>query len=314
MPLLFLFMTKVIFLFFASFFLLLAIFSGNFQLSLEKQLFYSLALIFIFGIPHGAIDHVIFLHRRAISKWKFYFSYLGGVLINILLWIYFPAIAFFLFLLLSAYHFGQSQLSHYAIKGFTNKLLYFSWGLALLLGMLSLNQVEILKMITQMEDFEQLSIFLSGSLLAISFYFFLALTVLLLLRNWWQKNLKTDQFFMELLVYALAFVSFFVFPLLIGFTLYFIVLHSIKVLGEEYDFVNRYLKNHISIGRFVQLLLPFSMLSLGGLILIYFLTQSSFLQFPFGYVLLIMISSITMPHAFVMEYFYRFKIAESRAE
>tara|TARA_R110002073_G_scaffold163377_5_gene319478 strand:+ start:501 stop:1214 length:714 start_codon:yes stop_codon:yes gene_type:complete len=237
-------MTKVIFLFISIFFILLAIFSGGFVVNLEQQLLFALILIIVFGIPHGAIDNVIFLQQSKLSKWKFYLNYIGGVIINILSWIYFPEFAFMLFILISAYHFGQSQFSNYNFKGTQSKLLFISWGMALLLGMLSFNQLEIIEMTSQMSEFDRLSAFLSGSFLEIGFLAFFILTLFLLFRLVILKKLKIEQFLMEVFVYSLAFAGFYVFPLLVGFTLYFVVLHSIKVLNEEYLFVSHFIKRN----------------------------------------------------------------------
>jgi hypothetical protein len=103
---------------------------------------------------------------------------------------------------------------------------------------------------------------------------------------------------------ALIFVSFYLMPVIIGFTLYFVILHSFKVLGEEYRFLKlaKEVKSRVA---FVKLLTPFSILSFFGMGVVFALIHFNILAMSYGYCLLIIISSITLPHVFVMNKFYK---------
>ncbi|MEL6142972.1 MAG: Brp/Blh family beta-carotene 15,15'-dioxygenase, partial [Bacteroidota bacterium] len=73
-----------------------------------------IALLLLLGIPHGATDTTIFqaLSKKEVDKRKmilFGFAYLAIILAYGAIWYIVPVWAFLFFLLLSVYHFGQSN-------------------------------------------------------------------------------------------------------------------------------------------------------------------------------------------------------------
>ena len=108
---------------------------------------------------------------------------------------------------------------------------------------------------------------------------------------------------MELLVLSLVLICFFLMPLLIGFTLYFVILHSFKVLREEFNFLLSDQKVH-SFKSFMAMITPFTLLSIFGIAFLFGLIYFDIFNMSYGYCLLIVISSITLPHVFVMDNFY----------
>ncbi|NBP05960.1 MAG: hypothetical protein EBV15_07035 [Bacteroidetes bacterium] len=84
------------------------------------------------GIPHGAVDHLLGtgkIHAR--PAWGFILKYLGIMLIYLLLWQMLPSVALVIFLLYSAFHFGQSDIQEWKIRRFAN-LKSLIWGLIIL--------------------------------------------------------------------------------------------------------------------------------------------------------------------------------------
>jgi hypothetical protein len=99
-------------------------------------------------------------------------------------------------------------------------------------------------------------------------------------------------------------IAFYLFSTLVGFTLYFIILHSFKVLIQEYDFLKR--KTSIKgLLHFIQLLTPFTMLSIAGMAIIFSVIHFLGLNVSIPLLLLILVSSITLPHSYVMDIFYQ---------
>ena len=108
---------------------IMAIFAGMIvpKILIEDHLLlFSFALI-LAGIPHGASDFLLFKKlsnylKRNNSVSYFYIIY--SILIGnyLLVWYYFPIFAFILFLLISVYHFGQSNWNNVA---FENKIQWF---------------------------------------------------------------------------------------------------------------------------------------------------------------------------------------------
>ena len=298
-------MTKIIFIFIGAFFLMLSVFSGGLELNGAQQMIICLSLIIVLGIPHGAIDNILFLKKHRVSKLKFYVYYLTTIVGNILMWLWMPLLSFLFFIGISAYHFGQSQYAHHIVKEkLSDKFLFFSWGLAVLSGLLFFNAEEISLLITTVQEFNVFGVSSYKNLVAVSFYTSLGLVFIFYILKYFSNAFKLETIFTELFTLGLIFMGFYVFPLLVGFTLYFVILHSIKVLQEEYDFVKtqRIIDSGLS---FVKLLAPYTLLSIIGISLLFAAIHYEVLQISYAYCILILISSITVPHAYVMERFYK---------
>ena len=110
---------------------------------------YSILLFLIvmlsIGIPHGSVDHIIaFINpkaRKFNSKLIFYITYLSLIVFNIALWIISPFLGLLVFLIISCYHFGETQVIGY--NPTDNKLLNFVVGANILLSLFLNNIVEL---------------------------------------------------------------------------------------------------------------------------------------------------------------------------
>ena len=295
-------MTKITFTFIAALLLLLALFSGGLVPSPSQELFICLAFVFLAGIPHGAIDNILFMRKTSISRFRFYTSYLGAILANVLIWIISPAIGISIFLAISAFHFGQSQFSHHLNgSSWIHNLLMLSWGVSIISGLIYWNLEEIMMLINSTTFFDLT--FFTIQKFYILFQVSTLITCALLIYLTIKGSITIEILGFETFILALIHLSFFALPLLTGFTLYFVVLHSIKVLKEEYEFLFRQ-KIARSLMQFVKLLLPFTLVSLFGMALILSLIKLEVFELHMGYVLLILVSSITVPHTYVMNFFY----------
>ncbi|MFA0960890.1 Brp/Blh family beta-carotene 15,15'-dioxygenase [Roseivirga sp. BDSF3-8] len=272
--------------------------------SLSDQLYLCIPFLLLLGIPHGAIDNILFIRNKPISPALFNAVYLVFVGINIALWFIFPAIAYMVFLLISAYHFGQSQFSHYLSQQIAkHKLLYLSWGTLLISSLVLLNYSEVMGIASKHAEFSFLRS-LHGYQLMVFMCLISGLgTVCLMGRLWHIKVLSRGAFLRELLLLGVLLGCFYLTPLLIGFTLYFVILHSFKVLREEYVFLKAS-GEVFSIRQFIKLVAPLTLFSIGGIGLLFGLIYMGWLPISYGYCLLIAISSITLPHVFVMNRFY----------
>lgn len=275
------------------------------DLSIVTQLIICSPLIILLGLPHGAIDNVLFLKKRKTNPFIFYSVYLLMVGFNVILWIYYPEVAYILFILISAYHFGQSQFIHYLKKTqFFHNVLYFFWGLALLSSMIFFQNSEIISINNSYTEFLALTPLQDKSAMKLLFIASTVISLISLLVLQIQRTISSKTLFREILITALLIVSFWMLPLLISFTLYFVILHSYKVLEEEFHYLKR-LNLVKGFRGFVGILAPLSIISFIGIFIFYFGIEKGILQISFGYLLLIVISSITFPHIFVMEKFYK---------
>ncbi|ORZ29366.1 beta-carotene 15,15'-dioxygenase-domain-containing protein [Catenaria anguillulae PL171] len=87
----------------------------------------TLALIAIFGVPHGAADHLVHAWRhlptgRKGGDAKFFAGYIALVVAHATLWYLCPPAAFALFLCMAVWHFGQGE---YEYLGGRSPLVYY---------------------------------------------------------------------------------------------------------------------------------------------------------------------------------------------
>jgi lycopene beta-cyclase len=110
----------------------------------------SLALIgglFLVGIPHGAVDHLIETKQWNLKRMPFFIiEYLSLGALMYLFWILSPTSGLVLFILYSAWHFGQADGALWRL----NDLQSFAWGMSLLTFILSSHMDETNKILQAM--------------------------------------------------------------------------------------------------------------------------------------------------------------------
>lgn len=295
---------KATFIFISSFILLLPFVLNADKIESSHQLILCTPFILFLGIPHGAIDNLLYLRDKRMSNAQFIGAYLIIIGLNVLLWWVFPSFSYILFLILSAYHFGQSQFNHYFKKqSIPHLFLFFFWGITILSSLIYFNLDEIYLIMESSPEFavfdplhqrQDMLYVLLGSC---------SITVLIMLFLLFKRSMMPHVFMIEIFVLAIILVSFLFMPLIIGFTLYFVILHSFKVLREEYGFLAAQ-KEANSITQFIKMVAPFTLFSIAGILMLFAAIYFQFLNLTYGYCLLIVISSITLPHVFVMNKFY----------
>ena len=261
---------------------------------------YSILLFLIvmlsIGIPHGSVDHIIaFINpeaRKFDSKLIFYVVYLSLIVFNIILWVISPFLGLLVFLIISCYHFGETQVIGYNTTD--NKILNFVIGANILLSLFLNNIVELQEILYILPQFASLD------LSAFDSVFFLLVSVAILMLSIVNFEIKR-----KVPLYAeitILYMVFFHTDLLTSFALYFGFCHSLPMLMLEFkefktdSFMKFYLKT-----------LPFTILSIiFGFLLYQFnndlLTSDNLILFVF-----IIISSLTLPHVFIMKDFVKDK-------
>ena len=296
-------MNRFTFIFVVCIYALFLIYQAFVEIPLNNQLLGASFFILLFGIPHGAIDHVLFFRKRKMSQLKFYTIYLGLILAFVLLWFWQPVVSFVIFLLLSAFHFGESQLVDIKLSLKWRPLLFFSWGLALLASLVYYNINELADITALFQDTQGFSVVYNED---IFFWFYAitnALTVLALGYLFLSNYISFKRFSSEVFLIGLVHLTFYLFPFIIGFTLYFVILHSIMVMNQEYQFFKSE-RTDFSLMDFMKLLLPYSSLSIFFTAVLVLLSYHGIINISVPFLAIIIISVITLPHAIVMNIFY----------
>lgn len=243
------------------------------------------------GIPHGALDHLL---PQGGNKSKnltiFILKYLEIIAAYLVLWMVFPAISLIIFLLISAYHFGQGHFIHFKISNF-KKLTYFILGcnfLAIILFSDFIATAAILDSIIQID-------FLVEYSSIIMLLFFVASIILVSLQNLDKIHiLLSEIILLSFLLYTL--------PVLMGFILYFGFWHALPSMMAEFDSLTAKIE-HGKIKKFIIHLAPFSIISFLGIGIILFLSNSYLNEEQMILLFFILVSLISAPHIWVMNNF-----------
>ncbi|MFM7629817.1 MAG: Brp/Blh family beta-carotene 15,15'-dioxygenase [Algoriphagus sp.] len=254
--------------------------------------------LLLVGIPHGGIDHLI--HNPQIGKRglvHFIFRYLLVMLGYGLLWWLLPLAALLAFLLMSSYHFGQSHFLDRLRNSSGEAWLYLikgSFYLAILLfGDWEMTQ-KILQPILSLTLTELQRLGILGGLMASS----------LLIQGWVGRTFTAGDTMDYLILAPVLYFS----PLLVGFSIYFGLWHSLPSMLAEYEYLKKYPAFSTPI-KFCLQLLPFSGISLLGIALLlgvgirYLPTQELYLVF------FVMLSLISLPHILYMDTFLKEKVS-----
>jgi Brp/Blh family beta-carotene 15,15'-monooxygenase len=261
--------------------------------AIESMIAY--VMILSLGILHGSNDVMLVNHTLKselnISTFTIFLSYILLVLFVAVLFYFIPILALSLFVLFSAYHFGEQ---HFHLKSNSNSLLvylyYLIYGMLIFSMLFFFNQQDVINVVFEITDYR-----ISNQFLIILFYFSVSLTVLLTLYLGFIDIFKLN-YFHELVLLIIMLLVFSNASLIAGFAIYFILWHSIPslkdqivVLHKEFNKQNvlLYLKNS-----FLYWLI--SITSLFGLY--YFLDNDKlFISMFFSF-----LAAITFPHVIVM--------------
>ena len=278
----------------------LCIFISPFYLMLNfEPIILCLFLILILGICHGALDNIkgkklleLFGYKSTIF---FYFAYIIISLLIIILWLVFPNIVLFLFLIVAAYHFGKEDTVFTFKKNFfISECLFFLKGSSVIIAPLLLQRSktnEIFR-ILNFNVFEY-PLFSDEFLIMLLCLSFLSSLYISSKKN---TNLK-GIIIMDFL--SIFILNFFLTPIL-AFTLYFCFLHSIRHSIRLIFELDKSFKSGLK--KFISRAIPLTFTT-GVIFLfaIYFLNNFYKLDEAIYKVIFIGLASLTFPHI-LLEY------------
>jgi len=286
-------------------FLAMPIFTSMQAVDMSIQLLLCLIGIALMGIPHGAIDHIIYMEERQPKPVRFYSFYFGLMGLYTLCWVYFPVLSFVLFLLLSAYHFGESQFSDVDLSSKPLKwTLNFAWGCSIMSGLILYNLDELIVLTKSISDIAQFVIIYESGVFVWLVVICSVSTVAALLHTFQMNKIDIERLLREFYLLILIHFCFYVLPFMIAFTLYFVTLHSARVLTEEFDYLRKKRLN-FSYENFIKLLFPYTLVSVVGSAILLYLSYIGIIKISGVMLALIFISTLTLPHSFVMNDFYQ---------
>ena len=261
------------------------------------ELVFGFILIFTFGMIHGSNDLLII--NKILEKSKYYskFSiltaYLLIVSLAILIFYLIPALALSLFVLFSAYHFGEQhwELSFARLNKILKSTFYFCYGLLILYLLFAFNDSGVKSIVYEITGYQLENLYSFPILLILGSYVGAVLATEL-----YFKRLSTEIVLTELFSLAVLTIIFNSSSLIWGFTIYFILWHSIPSLAEQIKFVYGEFKLETTL-KYCKSAAPYWMVSLVGMVILYYVfsAEKHFYSLFFAF-----IAAVTFPHAFVM--------------
>jgi beta-carotene 15,15'-dioxygenase len=238
----------------------------------QMQFIIFLVGIVLLGIPHGAADLLIAAQNaknesKLFSKPKFFFNYLGRLILFTVLLIFFPMAGSLLFILFAAYHFGETDLYQFKTNTIAGKLFVFSYGLVIL-AVILLSHFEEVKPLLSLFSFEKsqnefLAVVEKNryTILYVSLILFFASTFLYFSVGGSVIG-NEDRFLIQFVLIVLILYNL---PLVLSFTFYFICWHSLLSLQNIIGYLR---KDDLLQGRLIiKQIGIYSLIAISGIIL-----------------------------------------------
>jgi beta-carotene 15,15'-dioxygenase len=215
-------------------------------LSVQLQFIIFLSGIVVLGIPHGAVDLLVATQssasqKKSFSAGSFFANYIGrAILFSIIFW-FSPLAGILLFIFFAAYHFGETDLCEFKTNTFSGKFFVSSYGLVILAVILVHHFEEVKPILMQFNAGIKHESFIryigqhrytilscSGILFFIStFFYFLTNT-----------NTEQQQGLFLVQFAAILFMLYNL-PMILGFTFYFILWHSVLSLRNIIKYLQK---------------------------------------------------------------------------
>ncbi|WP_044398219.1 Brp/Blh family beta-carotene 15,15'-dioxygenase [Lacinutrix sp. Hel_I_90] len=270
----------------------------------EFEILLGFMLIFSFGILHGANDilliNVISNHKKKDSFLKVLIVYLLTVFSAVALFYFIPLVALILFILFSAYHFGEQHWESkvLGVSKTISHTYYFVYGLFLFMLLFIFNTTEVIEVIKAITRYTVNDNTIIYSFAATA-YILLFIAVRLFYKSSAFKAIALRESF-NLLVFTLIFK---VSTLIWGFAIYFILWHSIPSLFEQISFIyGRFSK--VNVVSYVKRAFPYWLISLIGMAIVIFVFQEEKLLYA---IIFSFIAAVTFPHAIVITKMFKQK-------
>lgn len=261
------------------------------------ELILGFILIFSFGMIHGSNDLLII--NKILEKSKYYskfnilVAYLMIVSLAILIFYMAPILALSMFVIFSAYHFGEQHWEKSFIKSNNSlkSVFYFCYGMLILQLLFTFNDIGVKFIVKEITGY-QIANLNSFPIIIILGSLVLIMTAIELHFKRISSEIALTELF-SLLILTIIFNSS---SLIWGFTIYFILWHSVPSLAEQIRFVYGEFKLKTTL-KYCKSAAPYWIVSLIGMVILYFMfsNEKHFYSLFFAF-----IAAVTFPHAFVM--------------
>ena len=260
------------------------------------ELILGFILIFTFGMIHGSNDLMIVNRLSNSNNSKFFsilLTYMFVVSSAIVIFYLVPVLALSLFVLFSAYHFGEQHWEETLneFNSYLKRIFFFCYGMLILFMIFNFNPDKVVEIIYEITSYSLLEIYSSEVIITLVSVLFLLISYGL-----YNNSIKMPFVLRELALLLILGIVFKASSLIWGFTIYFILWHSIPSLLDQITFIFGDLEKK-SIFKYAIAALPYWLISLIGISVLFliFKNEKHFYSLFFAF-----IAAVTFPHAIVM--------------
>lgn len=276
----------------------------------STQFIIFLSGILLLGVPHGAADLLVATQNAnsskiLFSKFRFLVIYISRLFaFAAILW-FFPLAGNLLFILFAAYHFGETDLYQFKTNTISGKAFVIFYGLLILSVILLHHFEEVKPLFQQFSAGKENAVFINWldanryNVISVSGILFFATTFIYFLQN---SNTGTNDKGQFLIRFAVILLILYNLPMLLGFTFYFVVWHSLLSLNNITSYLgknNSYTQNTIKREIILYSVLAIAGIALFGLTGFMFINSNAMV----GY-LLLGLAVLTAPHMQIMHGMY----------
>jgi len=253
----------------------------------------ALILIFSIGIIHGSND--IQIIQKVQSRQQSFFRILGiyvfTVILVAILFYVLPQLALTIFILISAYHFGEQHFHKLKITSRLVRTLFFGfYGLTVLLMLLFCHWQMAAEVIDQISGLK-----FGGNYFLYGFVGSSIVMLFLGIYLTYSRTLKS--WYKELFYLLILFIIFKSASLIWGFAIYFVIWHSLPSMLDQVKFLSGSISKR-NIWTYVKSSLVYWLMAIVGMAVFFYLFRDQdqmFLTLFFTF-----LAAITFPHVLVM--------------
>ncbi len=276
------------------------------QSIIGNHVFLAGVIILLFGIPHGALDFIIFQRFSSATftadprlVFGFFYGLISGI--YVLIWWIQPLLAFALFLMMSAYHFGQSNWHDVGFRTRTDRwITSILWGCSVIFVPVLLHWSEASIIIYEVTGHE----ITLKSMRSPIIFLLISLNLANFGRLSEQEVIHDRRFQKEVFNFFTLMALFFCTPLMIGFAIYFVFWHSLDSTIDQIRFLQQS-DGSYTFQKYLLMAIPLTLVAFVLLGVAYYWLGAKMNQGLNVGVLFLFISVITVPHTILMDRLYQ---------
>ncbi len=254
--------------------------------------------IFMIGLPHGALDGAVAMHLRLVEKLSkmviFVIIYITLAALVVGIWMIIPTLSLIAFLVISMFHFGSGDAKN------GEDLMRFAESMAhgglVIIGISQFHRGEVDEIFSYLTNQNTAMVWLAIDVMTVAV---IAAIISCIVQT--AKNKKWSITTLELLIMS---VVYWLVPPLLGFAIYFCLVHSARHFKRIFDVI----KHTISYSRIKNQTILFSVISwFSAGIALFLLADFSNPEPVIMRITFIGLAALTVPHMILIDGVMKFK-------